>query len=265
VRHHATRIRVKHCGKAAPHVYLSRMAEAARGGSIDLVEFLLRWKPHLASEAICSACLHGQTALVRHLLSTKITVPPPLLHSLPRNYTYEPLEIAAQNAHCALIDLFVEYSAALTSDLISCAFAGGHGRTYLTVRHLFDAGCTLDRNAIDDCGNICWEYPKYSSGCRPTRLSWSMAPITIAHHLKLISPELLLYFEEGNKVAEDVVGGRLKMPSEPLPFKAMAEEIVEWMKAEEMRLTSRQDSPNSDCRANKWTVSKRRKNPGVQK
>ena len=216
----------EHSGKRVVRQFNSYAARAAESGSIELVDYFLLQKPNSAENVILKACEYGQLTLVRHLLSTKVMIPPPGLCPLPRDYTYTPLRVAVQNKNRALVNLLIEFGADLTPDLIICALTLPRGSVFPMVQHLFQMGCSVNRKVVVETTRSAKKYIIKEPSWRYA-MDRAMSVVLIAHHIKDSSPEYLLWFKDGIEALKHVADGRYPVPTEPLPFQDMAREFLE--------------------------------------
>jgi len=216
----------EHSGKRLAHQFSSYAARAAESGSIELVDYFMLRKPNSAEHVILKACEYGQLTLVRHLLSTKVMIPPPGLCPLPRDYTYTPLRVAVQNKNRALVNLLIEFGADLTPDLIICALTLPRGSVFPMMQHLFQMGCSVNRKVVVEAARSAKEYISKEPSWRYA-MDRAKSVVLIAYHIKDFSPEYLLWFKDGIEALKHVADGRYPVPTEPLPFQNMAREFLE--------------------------------------
>lgn len=234
----------KHCGEVASTRRPFWLLKAARNGCTEMINFLLQQEYRSTNSAsyqndldniIVEACKHGRTALMRNLLTTERdkasrSLPKSSLH--PRYRKHPPMFFAVTFGHRALIDLLHEFGASLDSNCLDDALLFRSAPAFLTVRHLIHAGCVVNRQlaeAVDTRAAVHLERLRDRYGNNRYTTNWVMTVVLIAREIKRFPRDMLPSPSAVSQLMVEVVEGRCKVPTEPLPFRETAKGFLEWV------------------------------------
>jgi hypothetical protein len=193
-----------------------------------------------------AACVAGRTDIVQYLLEQRHIAWTTLFHTRDSELVYTPepattIALAAQYGHRALINLYVKQGNTIAPCVLNDALSRPLGRdlyqtptpVFLMVQHLISIGAVVDEETLHTCegrtGRIQVCLYKPDQHCYIT--DGAMTATLLAHEaMKHLPRETLQRYGSIKLLLRKVANGKVKVPTEPMPFLEMAKEVLEWLR-----------------------------------
>lgn len=185
-----------------------------------------------------AACIAGRTRVIQHLLDQGHITWNTIYHKRDREAT-NTVALVTQYDHRALVDLYINQGNLITSrDLLNALTRPLSNDqisppVFLMVHHLIRAGTVVDEQTLQTCesrtGRIQVRIYKQDMYCCIT--DGAMTATLLAHEAMKHLPQL--YFQSYGSIKlflRNIINGKLKVPTEPMPFREMATEVMAWLK-----------------------------------
>jgi hypothetical protein len=234
------------------HLRGRTLVRAMKYGCLDVLKSILDEKKsddshhtEHSKEGICHVLICGRSNIVRYLLTENLLS----FHSkfgLERDHrlTGTPMELAVKFGHSVIIDLLLEAGDVLKPSHIVIALTNILNKksenmraAFFTIHHLIKKGAVLDRHSLEVfeayAGKIL--RLRYNKEVHVNITNAVMTVVLVAVEIGKNFCREVMKAKGGSikMVLRLVVNGRLRVPTEPLPFHQLAQEVVEWTQADD--------------------------------
>jgi len=191
-------------------------------------------------EGAQAACVAGRVDVIQYLLENDFIQWTTIFHDKVFGTKLSCVQVAARYGHRSMMELYIAHGNTITSRELTIAISrnaldGQPEVGFHMAQYLLRAGALVDDLVLQECeARTSYVqraiYKRGSIHCCIT--DGAMTATLIAHAaMKQSTQTTLQRYVAIKMLLRIIVSGKVRVPTEPLPFQAMAKEVIDWLKS----------------------------------